>query len=401
MQLTIPQVGENEELGAAVEEFGKFLDREVRPRARKHDGSMLEKPQLQALWDLIRPYGIGTGLVPTEQGGLGLGYLASGALYEKLSEVWADIAIATVPHEAATLKILAGATDEFKAANVPDLIAGRKIACSAISEPQAGSNIREIKTRARATANGYVITGEKIWISNVPIADIVLTLAKTRDDELTIFAVDTSAKGITRRNIPTLGFDAAPFGSIHYDEVEVPASSIVGGLGGGRKVTMHGFERVRIFAAVMGNGIAAAALELAIDYAKTRQQFGYTIGAFQLVQQTIAEMATLHEAARLLTYRALAKIEQGIPCGHEAAMAKAYATEAAVKIASSAIQPHGSMGISREFELEHLFRSARMLLIPDGTTHINQLIIARGLLGIDAFRPKPPAAAGKWPTAAD
>jgi len=401
LQLSIPQIGENAELGSAVNEFGRFLDRELRPLARAHDGSMLTKPQLQKLWDLIRPYGIGTGLVPTEHGGLGLGYLAGGALYEKLSEVWADVAMATIPHEAGTLKIIAGGTDEFKKATVPDLIAGRRIVCSAISEPQAGSNIREIKTRARATTNGWVITGEKIWISNVPIADIVLTLVKTKDDELTIFAVDANAKGVTRRNIPTLGFDASPFGSIHYDEVEVPASSIVGGVGGGRKVTMHGFERVRIFAAVMANGIATAALELAIDYAKTRYQFGYPIGAFQLVQQSIAEMSTLHEAARLLTYRALAKIDQDIPCGHEAAMAKAYATEAAVKITSQAIQVHGSMGISKEFHLEHLFRSARMLLIPDGTTHINQLIIARGLLGIDAFRPRPPDAAGKWPNAAD
>ena len=165
----------------------------------------------------------------------------------------------------------------------------------------------------------------------------------------------------------------------------VPASNAVGGIGGGLRLTMRGFERARCFISTLALGIAAAALDDAIAYAKQRTSFGKVIGSHQLIQALIADMAIDLDAARLLVYRGLKMLNLGQPFPVEAGMCKIFATEAANRIATKAIQVHGAFGITKEFAVERHFRNARLLTIPDGTTQINQLIIGRNLLGLNAF----------------
>ena len=165
----------------------------------------------------------------------------------------------------------------------------------------------------------------------------------------------------------------------------VPQANVLGGLGGGLRESMKGFERSRCFISTLALGIAQAALDDSLRYVKERHAFGKAIGGHQLVQGLLAEMVTDIEASRLLLYRALWMLSSGQRCELEAAVAKSFVTEASQRVASKAIQLHGAFGISKEFSLERYFRNSRMLTIPDGTTQINQLIIGRNLTGLDAF----------------
>lgn len=200
-----------------------------------------------------------------------------------------------------------------------------------------------------------------------------------------MFLVDREEHGFETREVEKLGLNGWSLGQIIFNDVVVPASNILGKLGGGLRETMRGFERSRCFISLLALGLGRASLDAAIEYAKQRVQFDKPIGAHQLVQQLIAEMAIELEASRLMVFRALALLDRQVGSNTEAAMAKAFTTEAVQRITSKAIQVHGAFGLSREFPVERYFRSARMLTIPDGTTQINYLIIGRKLLGLDAF----------------
>jgi alkylation response protein AidB-like acyl-CoA dehydrogenase len=200
-----------------------------------------------------------------------------------------------------------------------------------------------------------------------------------------MFLVDREAHGFRTAEISKLGLNGWSLGQIVFDDVVVPEENMMGGLGGGLRETMKGFERSRCFVSTLALGIAQAALDAAIKYSGERHAFGKPIAGHQLVQGLLAAMATDVHAAKLLVYRGLWMMAQGARCEIEAAIAKSFATEAALRVASNAIQVHGAFGISREFAVERHFRDARMLTIPDGTTQINQLVIGRKLTGIDAF----------------
>ena len=288
--------------------------------------------------------------------------------------------------EGAALKLANGGSRALKARYLPQLLAGKLIGCSAISEPDVGSSVREMRTRAVRDGRYFRIRGEKMRTSNASIADIVMLTARSGEDEFTMFLLDRAEHAFTTHEIPKLGLNGWSLGQIVLDDVVVPETNVIGQAGAGLRETMRGFERSRCFVSTIALGIAQSALEAGVSYAQTRKQFGKLIAGHQLIQALLAEMATELDAARLLVYRALWLMTQGQRCELEAAMAKSYATEAAVRIASNAIQVHGAFGISREFPVERHFRNARMLTLPDGTTQINQLIIGRKLTGIDAFR---------------
>lgn len=369
----------------ALDGWRRLVERDITPLVKPYRDRAFSKEVATELLSLTTAYGVGSGWVPEDGGGAGLDFLTSGLLFEELSRWSPDTAGLAWVVEGAALKIYQNGSDDIKARYLPGLVSGKLIACSAISEPDVGSSVREIRTRAVRDGGSFRITGEKIWTSNASVADVVLVLARTGEDEFSMFLVDREEHGFKTAEIPKLGLNGWPLGQVSFDDVVVPEENLLGSLGGGLRETMKGFERSRCFVSTLALGIAHSALQDAIEYSKQRKQFGKPIAGHQLVQALLADMASELAASQLLVYRALAMMAKGQRCELEASIAKSFATEAAQRIASKAIQVHGAFGITREFPVERHFRNARMLSIPDGTTQINQLIIGRKLTGINAF----------------
>lgn len=334
---------------------------------------------------MMSPYGVGCGWLPEDSGGAGLDFLTSGLLFEALALRSPDAAGLAWVAEGAALKVYANGSDEIKRRYLPGMLLGKVIGCSAISEPGMGSSVREMRTRAVRDGKNFRITGEKTWCSNATVADVMIVMAKTDEKEFSMFLIDRREHGFESREINKLGLNGWPLGQVLLDDVVVPEENLLGKLGSGMRETMKGFNRSRCFVSTLALGIARAALDEAIQYAQQRSQFGKPIAGHQLVQAMLAQMATDLAASQLLVYRALAMMAQGKPCELEASIAKSFATEAAQRVASTAIQVFGAAGITKDLSIERHFRNARMLTIPDGTTQINQLIIGRKLTGIDAF----------------
>ena len=375
----------SEEQRMALDGWRRAVERDVAPLAREFHDRAFTKPAAHALMKTMVPYGVGSGWVGEEAGGMGLDFLTSGLLFEELSKVSPDAAGIAWVAEGAALKVQTNGSDAIKARYLPGMLAGDIIGCSAISEPGIGSSVREMRTRAVRDGRYFRISGEKMWTSNAMIADVVVVVARTGDDEFSMFLVDREEHGFKTAEIAKLGLNGWPLGQVHFDDVVVPEENLLGSLGAGLRETMKGFDRSRCFVSTLALGIAHAALAEAIEYSKQRNQFGKPIAGHQLVQGLLAEMATELAASQLLVYRALWLMAQGRRCELEASIAKSFTTEAAQRITSKAIQVHGAFGITKEFAVERHFRNARMLTIPDGTTQINQLIIGRKLTGIDAF----------------
>lgn len=373
------------EQAEALDGWRRIVERDVVPLVKPYRDKAFSREVATQLLSLTTAYGVGSGWVPEDGGGAGIDFLTSGLLFEELSRWSPDTAGLAWVVEGAALKIYQNASESLKARYLPGLVSGQVIACSAISEPDVGSSVREIRTRAVRNGNYYRITGEKIWISNASIADIVIVLARTGEDEFSMFLVDREEHGFRTAEISKIGLNGWPLGQVYFDDVIVPEENLIGGVGNGLRETMKGFERSRCFVSTLALGIAHRALQDAVEYSKFRKQFGKPIAGHQLVQGMLAEMASDLSASQLLVYRALAMMAKGQRCEMEASIAKSFATEAAQRIASKAIQVHGAFGITTEFPVERHFRNARMLSIPDGTTQINQLIIGRKLTGISAF----------------
>jgi alkylation response protein AidB-like acyl-CoA dehydrogenase len=375
----------SEEQRMGLDGWKRLVERDVAPIAREFRDQPFSKDAARALMQLMVPYGVGSGWVPEDGGGVGLDFLTSGLMFEELSKASPDTAGLAWVAEGAALKVYSNGSDEIKARYLPKLTSGEMIGCSAISEPGIGSSVREMRTRAVRDGKYFRITGEKMWTSNATVADIVTVVARTGENEFSMFLVDREEHGFEAKEISKLGLNGWPLCQVVFDDIVVPEENLLGGLGAGLREAMKGFDRSRCFVSCLALGISHAALNDAIEYSKQRTQFGKPIAGHQLVQGMLAEMASDLAASQLLVYRALSMMASGKRCELEAAIAKSFTTEAAQRITSKAIQVHGAFGITKEFPLERHFRNARMLTIPDGTTQINQLIIGRKLTGIDAF----------------
>lgn len=369
----------------AVGSWRGVIEREIRPVVVKYLDAAIPKDVTHDLLRIGAQYGMCCAEIPEADGGLGLDFLTSGLITEELARVSPDLAATGFLTQGVAMKIARGGSPELKARYLPGLLSGDLIGSSAVSEPDMGSHVRGLKTRAVRDGDNYRITGQKMWTSNITVSDLALILARTGEDAFTIFLLDREEHAYEVREIQTLGLSGWSMGQVYLDDVVVPAANAVGGIGGGLRETMNGFERSRCFVSTVALGIAQAALDDSVAYARDRTSFGKPIGGHQLIQGLIAEMATELDAARLLVYRGLELLDRGVPSPVETSMCKSFATEAATRITSKAIQVHGAFGISKEFPVERHFRNARMLTIPDGTTQINQLIIGRNLLGLSAF----------------
>ncbi|MCF3933849.1 acyl-CoA/acyl-ACP dehydrogenase [Acuticoccus sp. M5D2P5] len=375
-----------EEQTLALESWNRLLERDVAPKVAPFRDTFIDKAAARELLAITGEYGVGTGWVPEEDGGIGLDFVTSGLLYEALARVSPDLAGLAFVNEGAALKIQRLGTPEQKEKYLPGLLAGELIGCSAISEPGAGSDVPSMSARAEKDGDVYRLYGEKQWISNASLADLVVTVVRTGEKEFSMFLLDREKHAFSVREVDKLGLNGWSLGQIFLDGVTVTDADRLGPAGEGLRESMKGFERSRCFISLVALGISRAAIDDAIAYAAERKAFGKPIAGHQLVQDMVAEMATLHDASQLLVYRALSLLDKGGKHNCEAAIAKSFTTESVQRITSLAIQVYGAAGIARENGVERHFRNARMLTIPDGTTQINRLVIGRELLGVNAFR---------------
>jgi acyl-CoA dehydrogenase len=259
----------------------------------------------------------------------------------------------------------------------------------AITEPDAGSDVASVNTRARRMNDHYVINGNKMFITNGSIADFIVVLCLTNEDEKvkskrhSAILVESNRKGFEANQLKRkLGMRASDTAEIHFSEVEVPLENLVGEVEGeGFYQLMAVFNRTRVTVAVINVGVAQGGLEKAISYAKQRKQFGVPIGSFQGIQFKLAEMASWIEAARTLCYKAAWMVDHGKVDPKLISMAKWFAGEVGVKVIDEVVQIHGGYGYLGEYGIERLYRDAKLAEIVEGTKEIEKLIIAREILG--------------------
>jgi len=382
-------VFKTEEQQSAVDGLRRYLADKAEPLFNKEyrDLPMPKAVMGSVLRELTR-FGLVSGVVSEEKGGLGLDWLTMIMLFEEVAATSIDLSVPVLINSFCAQMIAKLAPANLQERYLPGLLSGELFCSAAISEPDVGSNVLEIKTRARRDGDDWILNGEKTWISNGGYSDILICTCRTGDDPrrgLTHFLLDRKEHPYEVRDIPKMAWNSQSTAQIFLTDVRVPASNMLGNEGEALKNTLSFFERSRVFVAAQGLGIARRALEEAVNYAKVRKQHGKLIAGHQLISAMLAEMATNVDAARLLTQRAASMIEAGVPAEMEAAMAKYFACEAAVTIARQAVQIHGGNGVTKEFLVEKLAREAIIVPIPEGTTQIQQLIIGRALTGVNAF----------------
>ena len=369
----------------------QFARAEVAPLAREADETGIFPLHLvQRMGEL----GFLAGTIAPEYGGAGMDYLSYTLISEELG--WADSSVRgflAVHGSLVSLCINDWGTEAQKQRCLPRLATGEIIGCYCLTEPNAGSDAANIETTATLDGDDYILNGEKIWITNGGIADLAIVFAAEtsfrptdrakRHKGICAFLVETGTPGFHREKMPgkELGHRASDHAHIRFENLRVPKSSLLGVEGGGFKIAMSALDHGRLGVAAGALGVAQACLDACVDFARKRRAFGQRIGDFQMIQATIADMATEIEAARLLVYKAASMKDGGLPTTRETSMAKLYATEIAVKAASEAVLLHGGRGYSNEYPVERHYRDIKGLQIYEGTSHIQRIVIARDFIG--------------------
>jgi alkylation response protein AidB-like acyl-CoA dehydrogenase len=379
----------SEEQQLAVDGLRRLLESKIEPLfSKEYRDTFVPREKMAGIMAQLAEFGLVSGMVSVAHGGLGVDWLTSTMLFEEVAAASADLSVPVLINSFGAQILDRIAPAHLRDRYLPGLVSGTSFCSIGISEPDVGSNVLEIKTRAKRDGDFYVITGEKTWISNGMYSDFLICTCRTGDDPrrgLTHFLLDRKEQPYEVKNIKKIALNSQSTSQIFLDNVRVPAANMIGAEGEALKNTLSLFERSRVFVAGQGVGLARRALEEATRYAKERRQHGKAIAGHQLIAAMLAEMATGVDAARLLVYRAASMIEAGVPAEMEAAMAKYFATEMAVKVARQAVQIHGANGVTTDFLAEKLAREAIIMSIPEGTTQIQQLIIGRVLTGVNAF----------------
>lgn len=387
--MAVGKVIQSDEQAMAVDGLRRFLAAEVDPLFSKdYRDRFMPRDVMAGLMRRLSDFGLVSGVVSPAAGGLGLDWLTSLMLFEEVAACSVDLSVPVLINAFGAYLLEQVASPELRERYLPGLIAGDSFVSMGISEPGVGSNVMEVRTRARRDGDHWVISGEKTWISNGAYSDFLICLCRTSDDPrdgLTQILIDRREHGYEVRGIDKIAFNSQSTAQIFLDDVRVPVANTIGEEGGALKRTLAHFEKSRAFVAMQAVGLARRALEEAVAYAKGRRQHGKVIAGHQLIAAMLAEMATQVDAARLLVHRAAQLFDAGERAEMEAAMAKYFACEAAVTVARQAVQIHGGNGVTRDFLVEKLAREAIVCPIPEGTTQIQQLIIARALTGVAAF----------------
>jgi acyl-CoA dehydrogenase len=382
----------NDEQRLLKESTREVMEKEIIPIADEYDkGKLLhDRKRLKGVLDKIAPLGYLGATIPEEDGGFGLDYVSWGILFEELARAFASLAGVLIIISGAGIMLSRLGTPQQKKRFLPPLMKGDEIPCTAITEPNVGSNPAAIETLATLDGDHYVLNGTKLWISNGVISDIAIVVAQTKKGAgasgLCQLIVERKVSPYEASELPLMGVRACCPSELVFEDCRVPKENLIVAPGEGLKRTLQLFEVGRATMAIGAVGMAQAAIDASIRYAKERHQFGKPIGSFQLIQEMIADMIASTDASRLLAFRALSMLDKGVKCDRETSIAKFFSTESAVKVTSMAIQIHGAMGLSEEMPVERFFRDARVWTIPDGATQIQKLVIGRNVLGLNAIR---------------
>jgi alkylation response protein AidB-like acyl-CoA dehydrogenase len=341
---------------------------------------------LPDVWTQLAEMGFLGLLVPEEHGGVGLGNLALCLVLEEVNRACASTGVTMSVHNSlATWPIVRFGSSEQKERYLPRLARGELRGAYALTEPGHGSDAAGIETSARRAGDRYVLNGRKSWITNGASAGLVVVFAtldpSQREKAITAFLVEPGAPGFSvGKHERKLGIRGSETVELVLDEVEVPKDAVLGQEGEGFRIALQALDGGRIGIGAQATGILAACLDASARYAQGRRQFGKAIAEFQPVQWKLADMATDLDAARLLVRRAAWLRDQGRPHSAEASMAKLFASEAANRASTEAVQIHGGAGYLKDFPVERYFRDAKVTEIYEGTSEIQRIVIAKEVL---------------------
>jgi alkylation response protein AidB-like acyl-CoA dehydrogenase len=365
----------------------EFADREIAPHARDWDRA---EEMDRAIVGKLADVGFLAAALPEDDGGMGLDTISYAVVVEEIGRADSSVrGIVSVSNGLYGKTVAKWGSDAQRAELLPGLASGELLGCYALTEPGVGSDPASLETRAVRDGDGWVLSGQKIFITLGTWASVALVFARTGDAGargITCFVVPTDAPGFEAKPIKgKLGLRSQDTGELFLDGVRVPDSARLGDEGQGFKVAMSALDNGRISLGAGCVGIAQACLDASVAYARERRQFGKPIAGFQLVQELLADMSVETEAARLLVWRAAAAADAGRPHTAESSYAKYYASEVAVRAANAALQVHGGYGYVDEYPVGKYLRDARVTTLYEGTSQIQKLIIGRTLTGESAF----------------
>jgi alkylation response protein AidB-like acyl-CoA dehydrogenase len=362
-----------------------FVAAEVLPKAREVD----ETDQFN--WEAVRkmgPIGLLGLSVPEEYGGAGVDTISAAIAVEEVGWGCGSTALALEAHNGlGTASLAVYGSEDLKKKWLPLVTSGKgKLSALALTEPGAGTDIQGgVTTRAEKSGDEWILNGAKMWTTNASIAEYIITLARTDrgggSRSLSMILVPTDTPGLhIAPPEKKMGLHGSPTHAVTYENVRVPLSNLIGEQGRGMHQALSIMDGGRILIGALSVGLAQAALEAALAYAKERKAFGQAIANFQALRWKIADSATEIELARTMIYRAAWLKDQKRPYTKEAAMAKLFATEMAERVCYNAIQIHGGYGYSREYPVERMYRDARLMTIGEGTSEVQRMVIARAML---------------------
>ncbi len=361
----------------------RFLERDVKPYA--HDLEAADEYP-HAIAGKLADLGLFGATISPEYGGLGLSAVTYARIVERVSAVWMSVCGIFNAHLIMAQTVERAGTEEQKRKWLPRFASGELRGGVALTEPDCGTDLQAIRTKATLDGGDYVIDGNKMWITNSLEGNVLAVLVKTDPGAepahkgMSLILAEKSS-GYEAAKLEKLGYKGIDTGELRFDGVRVPAENLIGGEEGrGLQQILGGLELGRINVAARGVGLARVCLEESLAYAQQRKTFGKPIAEHQSIQIKLADMATRVEAARLLTEQAARAYDTGARCDLEAGMAKLFATEAAVENSMEAMRIHGAYGYSKEFNIERYYRDAPLLAIGEGTNELQRIIIARQLV---------------------
>jgi alkylation response protein AidB-like acyl-CoA dehydrogenase len=367
-----------------LDAIAKWLERDVRPRARE-----LEKKDEypEAMVEQMKAFGLFGATIPQRYGGLGLPAATYAKIVAQISEVWMSLTGIFNSHLIMAAAVARYGTAAQKEAFLPKFASGEVRGGLALTEPDCGTDLQAIRTRAARDGGHYVINGTKTWISNGIKGSCFALLVKTdpaaepRHRGMSMFLAEKGPGFRVSKKLEKLGYKGIDSAELIFEDYRVPADRLIGGEEGrGFQHAVGGLELGRINVAARGVGVANAALKDAVAYSQVRKTFGKPICEHQAIQLKLGEMATRCEAARLLVESAARAYDAGERCDMEAGMAKYFASEAALENSIEAVRIHGGYGYSTEFNVERYYRDAPLMCIGEGTNEMQRIIIARQLI---------------------
>ncbi|MEJ2887873.1 acyl-CoA dehydrogenase family protein [Actinomycetospora aeridis] len=362
-----------------------FVDKEIVPVARDWEQSGRYPTEIVAGMRELGLFGLA---VPEEYGGLGADMVSFALAFEEIARGWMGVAGILGSHSVSCFMLARSGTEEQKRQYLPAFASGERRTGIALTEPGAGTDLQGIRTTARRDGDHYVVNGTKMWITNARYADPLPVLVKTDPSAspahrgMSILLVPADSPGFeVTADIGKLGYKGTESCEVVLTDVRVPASQLLGGVEGrGMQQALSALETGRINIAARSVGVAQRAYDESLSYARERTAFGSPIGDFQAIQLRLAEIAVRLQAARLMTYWAASRMDEGVRMDTESGMAKLFASDQAMACAADAMRIHGGYGYSTEFEVERLYRDAPLMSIGEGTNDVLRTVVAKSLL---------------------